>query len=87
MNFQDWDLGYQDSGRAVVVRLSGDAANVRLLDEVNFSHYRNGRSHRAIGGYYTQSPIRLVVPSAGHWHLVIDFGGHAGRTNASVSVI
>ncbi len=87
MNFQDWDLGYQDRGRAVLVRLSGDAANVRLLDDTNFSYFRTGRGHRAIGGYYTQSPIRLFVPSAGHWHVVIDFGGRAGRTNASVSVL
>lgn len=86
MNFQDWDLGYQDRGRTVLVELSSNAANVRLLDAINFSNYRSGRDHRAVGGYYTRSPIRLVVPSSGHWHVVIDLGGRSGQTRARVSV-
>lgn len=49
MQFIDIDLGQCESGDIAEVTLSG-GANVRLLDSSNFSAYRNGRQHRAIGG-------------------------------------
>ncbi len=60
------------------------AANVQLLDSVNYEHYRQGRSFRYEGGYATVTPVRLTVPRAGRWHVVIDHGGGAGRVKASV---
>ena len=63
------------------------AANVRLLDAVNFQRFRRGDAHRFHGGYMTQSPVRLPVPRAGSWHVVVDLGGHAGHVRASVSLI
>ena len=62
-------------------------ANVRLLDNSNFSNYKNGRQHRYIGGLVKESPVRLSPSSSGYWHLVIDLGGYAGHVNASVRVI
>jgi hypothetical protein len=62
-------------------------ANVRLLDDANFSRYQRGEQHRYHGGYAQVSPVRLKPPHAGHWHVVIDFGGLAGKVRASVAVV
>lgn len=62
-------------------------ANVRLLDEANFSQYRNGRQHRYHGGLARTSPTRINAPHAGHWYVVIDLGGYAGNVRASARVL
>lgn len=62
-------------------------ANVRLLDDANYSRYSQGESHRYYGGLAKKSPIRLTAPTTGHWHLVIDLGGYAGNVTASVSTL
>jgi hypothetical protein len=87
MDAHYWDLGQQPRGAIVEVRLSGNAANVRLLDRSNFSAFKNDRSHRYIGGHTTRSPVRLQVPQSGHWYLSVDYGGYAGRGRASVQVL
>jgi hypothetical protein len=81
------DLGLRNSGDVVEITLSGNAANVRLLDNSNFDAYRDGRQHRYIGGLATQSPVRLQIPSSGRWHVVVDMQGLQGTTRASVRVI
>ena len=62
-------------------------ANVKLLDDINFSRYKRGGRHTFHGGFAQKSPIRLKPPRAGHWHLVIDLGGYAGSVRASVRLI
>ena len=47
MRFIHHDLGNQDGGNMVLVTLKGNAANVRLMDQSNFSNYRAGRRHRS----------------------------------------
>ncbi len=87
MNFLHTDLGHLSGGQIVEVVLSGNAANVRLMDSSNFSSYRNGRRHRYFGGHAKRSPVRLQVPHAGHWHVAIDLGGYSGKIRASVNVL
>jgi Domain of unknown function (DUF1883) len=87
MNLTHYDLGLLSGGETVVVNLERTAANVRLMDSVNFSAYRAGRWHRYVGGYKTQSPVRLQVPGAGHWHVAIDLGGYRGSVRSTVQVI
>lgn len=87
MNFTHYDLGYQQRGNVVEVTLSGNAANVRLLDSSNFQSYRSGRQHRYFGGLMTTSPARLVVPHSGSWHVTIDMQGLRGQTRSSIRVI
>lgn len=82
MNFLHYDLQL-DPGDVVEVTLDRQA-NVRLLDEINFSKYKRGEKHTYYGGLAVKSPVRLAAPRAGHWHLVIDLGGYAGRVRASV---
>lgn len=81
------DLGFRQAGDVVEVTLSGNAANVRLLDSSNFQSYRSGRQHRYIGGLAKQSPARLQLPNSGHWHVVVDMQGLQGTTRASFRVI
>lgn len=87
VNFTHYDLGVLGGGEIVVVTLEGTAANVRLMDSSNFSSYRAGRQHRAFGGHATRSPMRLQVPSAGHWHVAIDLGGYRGSVRSSLQVL
>lgn len=85
MNFLHYDLNI-GSGEFAEVTLDKQA-NVRLLDDVNFSHYQRGEKYTYYGGLAKRSPIRLRAPHPGHWHLVIDLGGFTGTVRASVSVL
>lgn len=86
MNFIYNDLGQRKRGEIVEVTLT-NGANVRLMDSSNFSSYKNGRRHRYTGGLAKRSPLRLAIPSSGHWHVAIDMQGLRGSTKASVRVL
>ena len=86
MKFHYYDLGHLSGGETVVVTLSGNAANVRLMDSSNYQSYRSGRSHRYIGGLAERSPVRLGVPHSGHWYVTIDMQGLRGSVRFSVHV-
>jgi len=85
MNFLHSDF-YLNEGDIVEVTLDGQA-NVRLLDDSNFSNYQRGSQHSYYGGLAKVSPTRLRVPHLGHWHVVIDLGGYAGTVRSSVKII
>jgi hypothetical protein len=87
MKFQSYDLGYQQGGGTVEIQLSGNAANVQLLDSMNFQHYKAGRTYNHYGGHYKQSPVHIAIPHAGTWHVTIDLGGYVGQVSSSVRVI
>lgn len=80
------DLGQRSRGDVVEVTLTR-AANVRLLDSSNWQKYKNGKDHRYHGGYSKESPARIVVPSSGRWHVVVDMQGLKGTTHATIKVI
>lgn len=84
MNYlhSEFDL---DAGDVVVVDLDAQA-NVLLMDWSNFEAYKDGRSYRYYGGLAEKSPVRLAAPRRGHWHLVVDLGGYAGKVKAGVRV-
>lgn len=86
MQFLHNDLGNLRGGEVVEVMLDAQA-NIRLMDNANFSNYRNGRRHNYYGGRATRSPVRLQVPRQGHWHVTIDLGGHVGRIRSNVRVL
>jgi len=87
MKYLVWDLKQLKRGQRVKVTLSGNAANVRLMDSSNYSSYKKGRGHRYTGGLVKKSPVVLGVPSSGHWYVVVDMQGLRGSTNASVEVL
>lgn len=74
------------TGDTVEVTLDKQA-NVRLLDDSNYSKYQRGEQHRYYGGRANKSPVRLSPPHAGSWHLVVDLGGNSGTVKASVRTI
>jgi hypothetical protein len=87
MNFNYWDIGQRSGGEVVEVTLSGNAANVRLFDSSNYGSFKAGRRSTYYGGHATTSPVRIPVPRNGHWYVVVDYGGYAGRGRASVQVL
>ena len=86
MNFLHYDIWAQ-AGDVVQVFLSGNAANVLIVDDSNFQNYRSGRQFQYYGGYFNHSPALIRVPGAGHWKVVVDLGGRAGHVNAAVRVL
>lgn len=87
MKYLVWDLKQLKKGEKVKVTLSGNAANVRLMDSSNYSNYKSGRGHRYVGGLITKSPVVLGVPSTGHYFVTVDMQGLRGTTNANVQVL
>ncbi len=85
LNYLHYELDLK-LGDVVEVTLDKQA-NVRLLDQANYSHYKKGEKHQYYGGLAKSSPTRISAPRSGHWHLVIDLGGYAGRVSASVRTI
>jgi hypothetical protein len=80
-----FDLKQQKKGAVAVVTLDKQA-NVRLMTASNYSAFKSGRRFTFHGGRATKSPARLPIPSSGHWWVVVDLGGLAGRVRASVAV-
>jgi len=68
------------------VILSGNAANVRLLDSSGLNNFKSGRSHRYHGGLAKQSPVRLHVPHSGNWYVTVDMAGLRGTVRSSVRI-
>jgi hypothetical protein len=79
MKYLYYDLGEQQRDSCVVVHLRGSAANVILLDPLNFDRYRFHLPFRYTGGLSARTPARLQIPRDGHWYLVIDCGGYSHR--------
>lgn len=84
MQYQHYDLGHMSAGEVVEVALSGNAANVLLLDSSNLNKFKQGRQYHYFGGQQNRSVGHLQVPSSGHWHIVVHLGGYAGRVRSSV---
>jgi Domain of unknown function (DUF1883)/TIR domain len=85
--FAYYDLGQREQGEIVEITLSGNAANVRLVDSSNFQSYKSGRSHRYIGGLAKRSPVHLRIPNSGHWYVVVDLMGLNGNVRTSARVL
>lgn len=87
MKFTSYDLGSQSGGEIVEITLSGNAANVFLVDSSNFNSFKAGRKYKCYGGLAKRSPIRLQIPGPGHWYVVINLGGHPGSVRSSVRTL
>ena len=87
MKFDHYKLGHVAGGSVVEVSLQGSAANVRLMDQSNFNHFKAGRRHRYRGGLVRKSPFRVQVPRSGSWHLTVDMQGLRGTVRSGIRVI
>lgn len=86
MNFLHYQVVTQP-GDAIRVTLTGNAANVLVLDDINFGNFKTGRQYTYYGGYYTRSPVIIRPPGPGRWNVVVNLGGLAGTVNAVVQVL
>jgi hypothetical protein len=88
MRYAYKDLQTQAKGSTVIVRWKGAAADVLLLDPVNFVKYCEGRDpvKYGDGGHAARSPARLNVPEDGRWYVVADLRGYSTLAEATVQV-
>jgi len=86
MKFIYQDLGNRKRGDILVVTLSA-GANVRLLNSSNYQRYKRGERHSFHGGLAKVSPLRIAIPSNGHWYAVVDMQGLRGSVRANFQVI
>lgn len=63
-----------DGPLSVQVRLK-HAADVFLVDSINFRKYKSGQRFKYFGGHYTRSPVTISVNGAGRWYLIVQGGG------------
>jgi hypothetical protein len=82
----EWDLGATESGTNVVVTLRGSESDVFLLSPTDLSRFRAQRPFSFVGGHFQTTTVRLLVPTTGHWHLVV-VPSPAGRVEASVRLV
>jgi hypothetical protein len=77
-----------DGGSDCVALVTLDSqANAMLLSDCDFHSYRNGSSFHYYGGWATRSPVRLVPPHHGRWHIIVDLGGRSGTIRAGIRLI
>lgn len=87
MNYTKYDLGNKTQGDVVEITLKGSGANVRLMNSSNFQSFKNGRRHSYIGGLAKKSPVRLKIPSSGHWYVTVDMQGLRGTVRSSIRMM
>jgi hypothetical protein len=86
MNFIKFPFNALRNGAVVEVTLTGVESDVFLVDPGNLSSMEAGRQFKYHGGHYKNSPVRLVVPSAGDW-IAIVVPGAGGKVTASARVV
>jgi hypothetical protein len=86
MNFLHYEVT-TNIASVIRVNLTGNAANVLVMDDINFQRFKQGSQYEYYGGYYTRSPAIIKPPQAGRWNVVVNLGGGIGTVNASVQVL
>lgn len=67
---------YTDSnGRLSVEVHLNHAADVFLVDSLNFQKYKSGQNFKYSGGHYTHTPVNISVQGIGRWYLIVRGGG------------
>lgn len=85
MSFVKYDLGQLSGGEVATVDVR-ERANVLLMDQPNFIRYQRQQQFNYYGGQALRSPVRLEVPTAGHWFVVLDLGGGSGAIHSNVTL-
>lgn len=69
-------IPYADTNDSLSVEVHlNHAADVFLVDSINFQHYKAGRRFTYYGGNYKKTPVRISVQGAGRWYLIVRGGG------------
>lgn len=78
---------YVASGGVVSVQCSHQI-NVLVLDDANYSRYKNGSNAQYYGGFYTHFPANIAVPHSGNWNVVLAMPpGRTANINYSINII
>jgi hypothetical protein len=86
MNFLHYKVA-TGPGDVIQAILTGNAAWVRVMDDLNFQRYQSGNQYHYYGGHFTRSPAVITVP-AGTWNVVVDLQDAIGGTvNAAVRIL
>ncbi|WP_137131928.1 DUF1883 domain-containing protein [Rhizobium sp. FY34] len=84
--FTHYDLKEQRGGTTIEVTLSA-VNNVRLMTAANFQRFTEKLDFKYTGGVAKKSPVRMVIPEGGHWHLLVDAEGHHGLAESNVKML
>ncbi|MHA7970817.1 DUF1883 domain-containing protein [Rhizobium sp. CAU 1783] len=84
--FTHYDMKEQRAGAIIEVTLSA-VNNVRLMNAGNFQRFKEALDFKYVGGVAKKSPVKLVIPEPGHWHLIVDMEGHHGLADSSVKML
>lgn len=70
------DIGFQmTTGPNLMVEVTlSRAAYVYLVNQQGYQNYLNGNEFAHQGGYTTESPCRIRIPSSNHWYVIVDNG-------------
>jgi hypothetical protein len=69
-------IPYADTnGRLSVEVELRNAADVFLVDSINFQRYQSGQDFKYYGGHYTRTPVTISVNGTGRWYLIVQGGG------------
>ncbi len=78
---------YIEGGSTVSVECSHQI-NVIVMDDSNYSNFKNGRSFKHYGGFYKRFPANITVPHSGNWNVVLALpAGHQANIRYSINVI
>ena len=87
LKFTHYNLGHQSRGTTIEVTLQGNAANVQLLDSLDFQNYKSSKRYKYSGGLASRSPVQLTIPRNGHWHVTVDLRGLRGQVRSSIRIL
>lgn len=66
-------IPYADSNGHLTVEVDlKHAADVFLVDSINFRRYQSGQRFEYFGGHYTRTPLTISVQGSGRWYLVVN---------------
>ena len=88
MNHTHFNIGALNKGSVIEVILEGNAANVYLLDNLNYKKYTQKERFMGVGGYQKSSPVRLQAPATAQWNIAVDLpAGAKGTVKSSYRVL
>lgn len=69
-------IPYAESNGYLSVEVNlNHAADVFLVDSMNFQRYKSGQNFDYFGGHYTKTPVKISVQGTGRWYLIVNGGG------------
>lgn len=67
---------YADSTGVLSVKVDlQHAADVYLVDSINYRKMNSRQHFKYYGDHYTKTPVNLIVNGVGRWYLIVRGGG------------